>query len=182
MEIMMSDSVEKKKGPAEAGEAKGAGADVEALVNSLRLEREKNEVLLAEVVALEDELVNRQLGDFAGVISEHTKDFWREQLLSNRDAAASALEELREAKLAAEGVKAAGTDTKRPLHNRESARMVTRRGLVGQDVVAGAGDANAESKAVRIRNRAQELCKAERIPFSTAFQRAEKEICGEDVR
>jgi len=56
LEMLMSDSLEKKKGP-------------------------------AEVVALEDELVNRQLGDFAGVISEHTKDFWREQLLSNREGA-----------------------------------------------------------------------------------------------
>lgn len=64
----MSDSVEEKKVPAEAGEAKGGGEDVAALANSLRLEREKNEVLLAEVVALEDELVNRQLGDFAVVM------------------------------------------------------------------------------------------------------------------
>ena len=177
----MSDSVDKKKGPAVAGDAQGGGTDVASLLSSLRLEREKNEVLLAEVVTLEDELVNRQLGEFAGVISEHTKDFWREQLLSNRDAAASALEELRDAKQAV-GVKPEqAADTRRPLHNRESARMVTRRGLVGQDVV-GAGDANAESKAVRMRNRAHELCKSERIPFSTAFQRAEKEICGEDVR
>lgn len=175
----MSDSVDVKKGSAVAGEALGGGTDVASLLSSLRLEREKNEVLLAEVVALEDELVNRQLGEFAGVISENTKDFWREQLLSNRDAAASALEELREAKLAAGGKPASAADTRRPLHNRETARMVTRRGLVGQE---GAGDANAEGKAVRIRNRAQELCKSERIPFSTAFQRAEKEICGEDVR
>ncbi len=176
----MSDSVEKKKGPAEAGEAKG-GADLDALMNSLRLEREKNEVLLAEVVALEDELVNRQLGDFAGVISEQSKDFWREQLLSNRESAVTALEELREAKaaVAALGAKGDGASGRRPLHNRETARPVSRGGAMGQEAAKGA---DADSVAVRIRNRAQELSKSERIPFSTAFQRAEKEICGEDVR
>jgi len=176
--MLMSDSVEKKKCSAEAGEAKG-GADLDALMNSLRLEREKNEVLLAEVVALEDELVNRQLGDFAGVISEQSKDFWREQLLSNRESAVTALEELREAKAAAGVKSASAADTRRPLHNRETARPVSRGGVMGQEAAKGA---DADSVAVRIRNRAQELSKAERIPFSTAFQRAEKEICGEDVR
>ena len=44
----------------------------------------------------------------------------------------------------------------------------------------GSGDSGlAEGKAVKIRNRAHELCKTEGIPFSTAFRRAEKEICGE---
>jgi len=170
-------NTDKKLSPVDAGDSKG-GADLEALMNSLRLEREKNEVLLAEVVALEDELVNRQLGDFAGVISEQSKDFWREQLLSNRDSAVMALEELREAKaaVAAAGVKDSGALSRRPLHNRETARPVSRSGVMGQSTSVAV---DADSVAVRIRNRAQELSKAERIPFSTAFQRAEKEICGE---
>lgn len=180
----MSDSVEKKKGPAEAGEAKGGGEDVAALVNSLRLEREKNEVLLQEVVALEDELVNRQLGDYAGVIGEQTREFWREQLLANREGAVAALEELREARAAAESANAGKNEGggRRPLHNREAVRLASRKGLVGLEVSGGGSDAGSEGQAVRIRNRAQELCKSERIPFSAAFRRAEKEICGEEKR
>lgn len=173
----MSDS-NMVKDTAKAGDASAGGSDTKALANSLRFEQEKNEVLLAEVVALEDELVNRQLGDFAEAISDGTKDFWREQLLSNRSAAVSALEELRDAKLAVKDSGSSGADTRRPLHNRESSRLAVRRGLVGQDG-SGTSDANAEGNAVRIRNRAQALCKAEGIPFSAAFQRAEKEICSE---
>lgn len=140
------------------------GQDIETLTNALRFEREKNEVLLNEVVVLEDELVNRQLADFEGVISDETRDFWREQLLSNREAATAALNELRQAK-------SQGVATRRPLHNRQTARPVPP-GQSGRT-------AEADNTAVRIRNRAHELCKAERIPFSTAFKRAEKEICGE---
>ncbi len=79
----------KVKDTAKAGDTSAGGSDAGALANSLRFEQEKNEVLLAEVVALEDELVNRQLGDFVEVISDRTKDFWREQLLSNRSAGGS---------------------------------------------------------------------------------------------
>ncbi|MCC5850081.1 MAG: hypothetical protein JJU29_18500 [Verrucomicrobia bacterium] len=173
----MSDK-ETKLSSVQTEESTKVTGDLDTLLNALRLEREKNEVLLSEVVALEDELVNRQLGDFAGVISEQSKDFWREQLLSNRDSAVTALEELREAKaaVAAAGAKEIGTSGRRPLHNRETARPVSRGGVMGQE---SGSVADADSVAVRIRNRAQELSKVERIPFSTAFQRAEKEICGE---
>ncbi len=149
---------------ARAQASQGGGRDIETLTNALRFEREKNEVLLNEVVVLEDELVNRQLADFEGVISDETRDFWREQLLSNREAATAALNELQQAK-------SQGASTRRPLHNRQTARPVPP-GQSGRT-------AEADSAAVKIRNRAHELCKAERIPFSTAFKRAEKEICGE---
>jgi len=46
----------------EAAPAADPGQDLETLANALSFEREKNEVLLNEVVALEDELVDRQLG------------------------------------------------------------------------------------------------------------------------
>jgi len=154
--------------------AAGAGgeSDIATLTNALRFEREKNDVLLNEVVVLEDDLVNRQLADFEAVISDETRDFWREQLLSNREAAMGALAEL--AHLRAEGPSAdsgQAKDKRRPLHNRQTARPVP----PGQAGHTGDG----ENMAVKIRNRAHELSKAERIPFSTAFRRAEKEICGE---
>ena len=59
--------------------------------------------------------------------------------------------------------------TKKPLHNRAAARPVP----PGQG--AGAG-AEGDSKAAKIRNRAQEIVATEKIPFSVAFRRAEKEV------
>jgi hypothetical protein len=171
-------NTEKKNTPVETGGSTKANGDLDTLLNALRLEREKNEVLLAEVVALEDDLVNRQLGDFGEVISEQSKDFWREQLLSNRESAVTALEELREAKAAVAAASApeSKTNSRKPLHNRDTARPASRSGFLGQNTTGGA---DADSLAVRIRNRAQDLIKAERIPFSVAFRRAEKEFCGE---
>ncbi len=140
------------------------------LVNAFRFEQEKNKILLDEVIALEDALVNRQMAEFDAVISDDTRDFWREQLLSNREKAEGALRELVQAK--------GGTEDgsrRRPLHNRATARPQNR----GADGSPAADGGAAAGVAVKIRNRAHELRKTEGIPFSTAFRRAEKEICGE---
>ena len=51
--------------------------------------------------------------------------------------------------------------------------------MPAQDGSASAGSGKAESKAVKIRNRAHEIAKSEGVAFSTAFRRAEKEICEE---
>lgn len=110
---------------------------------------------------------NRQMAEFDAVISDDTREFWREQLLANREKAEAALRELVQAK-----VGDGDGSRRRPLHNRATARPV-RPG----DRESGGG--MAEGKAVKIRNRAHELSKSEGIPFSTAFRRAEKEICGE---
>jgi hypothetical protein len=142
----------------------------EFLANAFRFEQEKNKVLLDEVIALEDALVNRQMAEFDAVISDETRDFWREQLLSNREKAESALRELAQAK----GDGANGS-RRRPLHNRATARPQGR----GTDGSPSADAGVAAGVAVKIRNRAHELRKTEGIPFSTAFRRAEKELCGE---
>ena len=155
---------------------------IEQLRNSLRFEKAKNQVLLGEVVALEDAVVNRCMEDFDAVVSDETREFWREQLLSNREAATTALTELARAKqgLAAGG--AGGTAaTRKPLHNRAIARPVAP-AAVGGGGAAGAGQASAgdgDDRAAKIRNRAHEISKAERVPFSTAFRRAEREIAGQ---
>jgi len=148
--------------------------DFEALQNSRRELQETHEALLGDVKSLEEEIVNRHLVDFQEVISEESKPFWTEQLLGNRDAALGALGEL---------VKAKNTEvkpepeksTRRPLHNRETARPQAR----GTDGSPSNDAGAAEGRAVKIRNRAHELCKREGIPFSVAFRRAEKEICSE---
>ena len=162
------------------GEGNGNGkgdADLVTLTNALRLEREKNEVLLNEVVTLEDELVNRQLTEFESVISDASRDFWREQLLSNREAAQAALAELRTVRSEQLAVGSEEPETKRrPLHNRQTVRPAVRRGFAGE---GGEEAPGADSLAVRIRNRASELSKMERIPFSTAFRRAEREVSGQ---
>ena len=62
--------------------------------------------------------------------------------------------------------------TKKPLHNRATARPVP----PGQ---GGGSTADVDSKAVRIRNRAHEIAKAEKIPFGVAFRRAEREVIGQ---
>ncbi|MEI6808263.1 MAG: hypothetical protein WCN95_06045, partial [bacterium] len=146
------------------------------------------DALQGKLKGAEDELVNRHLAEFDVVISEATKPFWTEQLLKNRDAALAALGDIATQHAAGkeEGAQgdgkvgsAAGKDgsqtgTRKPLHNRATARPV----IPAQGGVA-AGSGMTESKAVRIRNRAHEIAKRENVAFSTAFRRAEKEICGE---
>jgi len=164
--LRMNGKVKGGDAAVEQGGAKVVSNERDLLMNGLRFEREKNKVLLDEVIALEDALVNRQMAEFDAVISDETREFWREQLLANREKAETALRELAQAKVAdGEG------NRRRPLHNRSTARPVR----------PGDSDSGsvAEGKAVRIRNRAHELRKTEGIPFSTAFRRAEKEAGGE---
>ncbi len=161
----------------EAGKDVKPGKDtgVEALQNALRFEQEKNQVLLDEVVSLEDALVNRQMAEFDAVISDATREFWREQLLANREKAEAALRELALAKSGGGEQSGGDGDGRRPLHNRATARPKARAADGGQ---SGADDGQ-ESTAVRIRNRAHEISKAEGVAFSAAFRRAEREIGGQ---
>ena len=142
--------------------------DPVVLANALRFEKAKNKVLLDEVVALEDEVVNRCMEDFDAVVSDETREFWREQLLTNRDAATAALKEMQRNRVAGAEV------TRRPLHNRALLRPgpAAGRDFAGQANACGDGD----DRAAKIRNRAHEISKAERVPFSVAFRRAEKEL------
>lgn len=175
-------------------------ADREELANALRLEQAKSQVLLDEVMALEDELVNRSLEEYEGILSDATREFWREQLLTNRAGAVAALNELAEAKEAS-GKRGAGSggaagsthaggagqagaaSTRRPLHNRSTLRpgVGAGRDYAGQPSggSSSTGAGPADGRAVKIRNRAHEIAKAERIPFSSAFRRAERELGGE---
>jgi hypothetical protein len=160
---------------------------VAELQNSLTAARTELDALKAAMKGVEGELVNRHLAEFEGVISEATKPFWAQQLISNRAGAVAALGELKE--LAASGKGEAGVgkgeaaggnpsagsgqggsgQTRKPLHNRVTARPVP----PGQ---GGGGGTEGDSKAVKIRNRAQEIVATEKIPFSVAFRRAEKEV------
>jgi hypothetical protein len=153
---------------------------VEQLRNSLRFEKAKNEALLGEVITLEDEFVNRTMAEFDAVVSDETRKDWRELLLTNRDMAIGLLTELAQAKrvLVAGGD---GAGTRRPLHNRSLSRPVAPV-AVGGGGGAGTGTApaasEADDRAAKIRNRAHEISRTDRVPFSAAFRRAEREFAG----
>ena len=149
--------------------------------NSLRDLQVKHDAVVANLKKVEGDLVNRHLSDFEGVISDGSKGFWSEQLLQNRESALVALGDLvklRDAGGTSTGLGAGKADTgvgetgttRKPLHNRATARPV----IPGQTDRSGESD----SKAVKIRNRAHEIAKAEGVPFSVAFRRAEKEVIG----
>jgi len=160
-------------------------AAVSELQNSLSVLQTKHDSLVASLKTVEGELVNRHMAEFEGVISEGAKPFWTEQLMQNRSGALAALGDLREmagkAVTTSDSAKDVPKDGgRKPLHNRATARPVpphsTGSGQAGQgDQTGAAGD----SKAVRIRNRAHEITKAEKIPFGVAFRRAEREIIGQ---
>ena len=150
-------------------------AAVTELQNSLKALQTKHDGLVANLKTVEGELVNRHLADFEGVISEAAKPFWTEQLIQNRAGALAVLGDLRELADKEEGThtKDRGKETTRkPLHNRATARPVP----PGQGDKAGA---ESDSKAMKIRNRAHEIAKVEKIPFVVAFRRAEAEVTGQ---
>ena len=147
---------------------------VTELQNSLSALQTKHDGLVANLKTVEGELVNRHLADFEGVISAAAKPFWTEQLIQNRGGALAVLGDLLEiaGKEEVTTTKDGGKETTRkPLHNRATARPVS----PGQGDKSGAEN---DSKAMKIRNRAHEIVKVEKIPFVVAFRRAEAEIAG----
>ncbi len=158
---------------------------VTELQNSLSVLQTKHDSLVVSLKTVEGELVNRHMADFEGVISEGAKPFWTEQLMQNRSGALAALGDLREmagktATTADSSKEVPKEGGRKPLHNRATARPApphsTGSGQAGQGDQTGA---EGDSKAVRIRNRAHEITKAEKIPFGVAFRRAEREIIGQ---
>ena len=162
-----------------------AATVVTKLQNSLTALQGQHDALVTNLKAVEGELVNRHLADFEGVISETAKPFWTEQLIQNRAGTLTVLGDLRELACKEEvpptQAKVEGKEsTRKPLHNRATARPVpphsTSSGQAGQ---GGQSGADGDTKAVKIRNRAQEIAVTEKIPFIVAFRRAEREIGGQ---
>ena len=156
-----------------------AATVVAELQNSLKRAKDECDALRTELKSAEDEIVNRHLAEFEGVISEATKVFWTEQLMANRAGALAALNDLVEVAQRAKGTERgaegkeprAESTTRKPLHNRATARPVIP-GVNGPTESPPTGSGLA---AARIRNRAHEIVAAEKIPFIVAFRRAEKE-------
>ena len=148
---------------------------VTELQNSLSVLQTKHDGLVANLKTVEDELVNRHLADFEGLINEGSKPFWAQQLIQNRTGTLAALGDLKASRQEAVG-SGQGADgsgqARKPLHNRATARPVP-------PAQGGGSAADGDSKAVKIRNRAHEIVAAEKIPFGVAFRRAEREIIGQ---
>ena len=78
-----------------------AATDVElitALVQLIAQLQQKYDALLADAVELEDKVANRDLQDFDDLITPETSDFWKAQLLRNRDESINILLGLRQAR------------------------------------------------------------------------------------
>ena len=146
---------------------------ITVLVNLVANLQEKYEGLLADAVAMEDKLTNRDLEDFNDVIDEASAPFWKEQVLQNRSVALEALTSLRN-RLTPTHLPVVVPETRTiPLRNRLAAIDRT------VETLATGVPAQDASVAVRIRNRAHEIAKADGVPFLIAFSRAEKEITKE---
>jgi phage I-like protein len=161
---------------------------VSELQNSLKLAQDERDALKGTLKNVEGELVNRHLAEFEGVVTETTKGFWTEQLVANRAGALIALGDLKTVAESGKGQAAGGKQetagaeagaqggTKKPLHNRATARPVP----PGQGGGPSTGSGQeGDGKAAKIRNRAHEIVAAEKIPFIVAFRRAEREGAGQ---
>jgi hypothetical protein len=155
---------------------------VAALENELALERAKNAVLLEKLLATEDEMADTRLAEFGDVIPNEDREYWRGQFMENSKAASEFLGRLRNrmqgapAAAAGEkpvvGVVPAARPAPRPLHNRATAPMP--KGAPG----AGVAPSADPDLAAKIRNRAQEIANRDRVSFTAAFSRAERELRG----
>ncbi len=144
---------------------------ITALIAVIGELQQKYDALLSDAVSLEGKVANRDLDEFATVITNDTREFWKEQLITNRDATLKTLEGLRGMvkQPAAPAAPPALPPPAVPLRNR---LQNTVRSIAN---LAGAPAPASVAEAVKIRNRATEIAHAERIPFSAAFRRAEQE-------
>ena len=150
---------------------------IQALVELIAGLQAKYDAVLADAVALEDTVKNRDIADNSDIITEGTKAFWENQLLTNRETALQTLSEIRNSRAApVPEVPAVPVEVpavkppaaRIPLRNREPATPRT-----SAEIISPESD---ESRAVKILNRANALIKDEGIGFTQAFRKAESEF------
>jgi len=110
------------------------------------------------------------MADFPDIITAESQEFWRNQFLTNREGTLAVLGQIRDSKPATPPA----TEAPKPV-----ARIPLRNRLADQPrSVAEIAEpaASTATIAFKIRNRAAELCKVERLNFAQAFARAEKEL------
>ena len=148
---------------------------ITALVQLIAQLQQKYDALLADAVELEDKVANRDLQDFDDLITPETSDFWKAQLLRNRDESINILLGLRQAR----GAQPAAAPTPEP-EPEPQPKPLFRNRLINpvrtMSEIAEETPAASTTRAVKIRNRAQEIRATEKIPYALAFARAEKEM------
>jgi hypothetical protein len=146
-------------------------SDIELITSLVQLVaglQQKYDALLSDAVQLEDKVANRDLEDFADLVTPESRDFWKEQLLVNRDQSLAILKGLRKPE---PPPTAPPAEAPKPLFRNRLINPVRTIADLAED--APMVDA---SRAVKIRNRAHEISASEKIPYIIAFARAEKEI------
>lgn len=154
-----------------------AATDVElitALVQLIAQLQQKYDALLADAVELEDRVANRDVQDFEDLITPESRDFWKEQLLRNREGSINILLGLRAAKLAEQPEPAPEPEPERAPRTTFRNRLINPVRTMSD--LAEDAPAATTIRAVKIRNRAQEIRFREKVPYALAFARAEKEI------
>ena len=148
---------------------------ITALVQLIAQLQQKYDALLADAVELEDKVANRDLQDFDDLITPETSDFWKAQLLRNRDESINILLGLRQAR----GAQPAAVPAPEP-EPEPQPKPLFRNRLINpvrtMSEIAEETPAASTTRAVKIRNRAQEIRATEKIPYALAFARAEKEM------
>ncbi len=145
---------------------------IAALQNELAMEQAKNAVLLEKLLGYEDELSEARLEEFSDVIPNEDRNYWRGQFLENSKSASEFLGRLRNRIAAPASGSAPAKQAPRPLHNRAAAPMPK------SSPGAGVAPSAEQDLAAKIRNRAQEIANRDRIAFTAAFSRAERELRG----
>jgi len=143
-------------------------ATLEAAQAALASAKVENTVLRNELRQADGIIANNELNAFASVVTAESQGYWVERLLANKKATLTVLQGLVDGKKAAP----ASAVPPAPIHNRNTARPVP------PAVLAGSSGADDGGKGMKIRNRAHEICAADRVPFSIAFRRAEQELAG----
>jgi hypothetical protein len=149
---------------------------ITALVELISNLQQKYDALLSDAVTLEDKVANRDIEDFADVIipTDAAKEFWKHQILTNREQAVAILEGMRGARKPEQPPAPAAAKleerSREPLRN----RLIDQPKSIAE--LSGGAPPISTARAVAIRNRAHELRKNEKLPWGDAFARAEKEI------
>ena len=146
---------------------------ITALVQLIAQLQQKYDALLSDAVSLEDKVANRDLQDFEDLITPETRDFWKEQLLRNRDESINILVGFRQAREATPPAPPATEPEPqpKPLFRNRLINPVRTMSEIAEETPAA-----STTRAVKIRNRAQEIRTTEKIPYALAFARAEKEM------
>ena len=147
---------------------------VETLLGLIGGLQQKYDALLADAVEMEDKIANRDILDFQDLIPPETQEFWKAQLLRNREGALNVLAVIRNAfasRRAPVQPLALPEPEARPLFRNRLLNPVRTMTELAEETPAV-----TTTRAVKIRNRAQETRSKESIPYALAFARAEKEI------